>query len=64
MKIWKVLSNILKEENRLKELEFYKKRKILKVSFFKDEVRMNIENENLEFIRNNKNIVKNLNKSF
>jgi len=40
------------------DLEYYKENDILRVPILKDEIRMNIENENLEFIRNNKNIVK------
>ncbi|MEM2178916.1 MAG: hypothetical protein QW272_08875 [Candidatus Methanomethylicaceae archaeon] len=39
-------------------LEFYRKDKILKIPFFKDEIRINIENENLEYIRNNKKLIK------
>jgi len=39
-------------------LEYYDKNKILKIPFFKDEIRINIENENLEYIRNNKKIIK------
>jgi hypothetical protein len=42
----------------IKQLEFYRNSKILKIPFFKDEVRINIENENLEYIRNNKKIIK------
>ncbi|MEM3407630.1 MAG: hypothetical protein QXM07_08390, partial [Nitrososphaerota archaeon] len=34
----------------IKELEFYRKNKILKIPFYKDEIRINIENENLEYI--------------
>ncbi|MEM2260752.1 MAG: hypothetical protein QXY65_06770 [Candidatus Methanomethylicaceae archaeon] len=39
-------------------LEYYEKNKILKIPFFNDEIRINIENENLEYIRNNKKIIK------
>jgi hypothetical protein len=39
-------------------LEYYDKNKILKIPFFNDEIRINIENENLEYIRNNKKIIK------
>jgi len=39
-------------------LEYYDKNKILKVPFDNDEIRINIENENLEYIRNNKKIIK------
>ncbi|MEM3407239.1 MAG: hypothetical protein QXY18_06775 [Nitrososphaerota archaeon] len=39
-------------------LEYYEKNKILKIPFYKDEIRINIENENLEYIRNNKKIIK------
>jgi hypothetical protein len=39
-------------------LEYYDKNKILKIPFFKDEIRIFIENENLEYIRNNKKIIK------
>ncbi|MEM2494920.1 MAG: hypothetical protein QXQ27_06290 [Nitrososphaerota archaeon] len=42
----------------IKELEFYRNNKILKIPFFKDEIRINIENENLEYIRNNKKLIK------
>ncbi|MEM2927971.1 MAG: hypothetical protein QXP60_03270 [Nitrososphaerota archaeon] len=42
----------------IKELEFYRNNKILKIPFFKDEIRINIENENLEYIRNDKKIIK------
>jgi hypothetical protein len=38
-------------------LEYYDKNKILKIPF-NDEIRINIENENLEYIRNNKKIIK------
>ena len=40
------------------KLEYYDKNKILKIPFFKDEIRINIENENLEYIRENKKIIK------
>jgi len=39
-------------------LEYYKRDKILKIPFFNDEIRIFIKNENLEYIRNNKKIVK------
>ncbi|MEM2178918.1 MAG: hypothetical protein QW272_08885 [Candidatus Methanomethylicaceae archaeon] len=39
-------------------LEYYEKNKILKIPFFNDEIRINIENENLEYIRNNKKLIK------
>ena len=39
-------------------LEYYEKNKILKIPFFNDEIRINIENENLEYIRENKKIIK------
>jgi hypothetical protein len=40
-------------------LEYHDKNsKILKIPFFNDEIRINIENENLEYIRNNKKIIK------
>jgi hypothetical protein len=39
-------------------LEYYDKNKILKVPFDNDEIRINVENENLEYIRNNKKIIK------
>jgi hypothetical protein len=39
-------------------LEYYKNNKILKLPYFNDEIRINIENENLEYIRNNKKIIK------
>jgi hypothetical protein len=39
-------------------LEYYDKSKILKIPYFNDEIRINIENENLEYIRNNKKIIK------
>jgi len=39
-------------------LEYYKNSKILKLPYFNDEIRINVENENLEYIRNNKKIIK------
>ncbi|MEM2927740.1 MAG: hypothetical protein QXP60_02045 [Nitrososphaerota archaeon] len=39
-------------------LEYYEKNKILKIPFDNDEIRIFIENENLEYIRNNKKIIK------
>jgi len=39
-------------------LEYYRKDKILKIPFDNDEIRIFIENENLEYIRNNRKIVK------
>ncbi len=39
-------------------LEYYRKSKILKIPFFNDEIRIFIENESLEYIRNNKKIIK------
>jgi hypothetical protein len=39
-------------------LEYYDKSKILKIPYFNDEIRINIENENLEYIRKNKKIIK------
>jgi hypothetical protein len=39
-------------------LEYYRKDKILKIPFDNDEIRIFIKNENLEYIRNNKKIVK------
>ena len=39
-------------------LEYYDKNKILKVPFDNDEIRIFVENENLEYTRNNKKIVK------
>jgi len=39
-------------------LEYYDKNKILKVPFDNDEIRIFVENENLEYIRNNKKIIK------
>ncbi|MEM1546775.1 MAG: hypothetical protein QXP91_09965 [Candidatus Methanomethylicia archaeon] len=39
-------------------LEYYRKDKILKIPFDNDEIIINIENEYLEYIRNNKKIVK------
>jgi len=39
-------------------LEYYKNSKILKSPFHEDEIRLNVENENLEYIRNNKKIIK------
>jgi hypothetical protein len=39
-------------------LEYYRKNKILKIPFDNDEIRIFIKNENLEYIRNNKKIVK------
>jgi hypothetical protein len=40
------------------KLEYYEKDKVLKIPFFKDEIRINVENENLEYIRNNKKVIK------
>jgi len=39
-------------------LEYYEKSKIFKSPFFGDEIRIHIKNENLEYIRNNKKIIK------
>ncbi len=39
-------------------LEYYENNKIFKSPFFNDEIRIYIENENLEYIRNNKKIIK------
>jgi hypothetical protein len=40
------------------DLEYYKENDILKIPILKDEIRINVENENLEYIRNNKKIIK------
>ena len=40
------------------KIEYYKESKILKIPFFKSKIRINIENENLEYIRKNKKIIK------
>ena len=40
------------------DLEYYKENDILKIPIIKDEIRINVENENLEYIRNNKKIIK------
>jgi len=45
------------EKPKLK-IEYYEKDKILKIPFFKSKIRINVENENLEYIRNNKKIIK------
>jgi hypothetical protein len=40
------------------DLEYYKENDILKIPILKDEIRINIENKSLEYIRNNKKIIK------
>lgn len=39
-------------------LEYYRKDKILKIPFYNDEIRIFIKNGNLEYIRNDKKIIK------
>ncbi|MEM2178921.1 MAG: hypothetical protein QXO29_07870 [Nitrososphaerota archaeon] len=69
---FKIISHSIKEIEKAEELigskvtksipeatlEYYRKDKILKIPFYNDEIRIFIKNGNLEYIRNDKKIIK------